>query len=69
MKCISFGTRPTSPFAPQGGFLIGEESTDIDCDVLKDFLLSKEEEVLSIMAIGLFLPLKLMSVMALIWNL
>jgi len=48
MKCISFGTRPTSPFAPQGGFLIGEESTDIDCDVLKDFLLSKEEEVLSI---------------------
>ena len=67
MKCISFGTQPTSPFAPQGGFLIGEESTDIDCDVLKDFLLSKEEEVLSIpeyndTAFGTYLGLSLIHI-------
>ena len=41
--------RPISPFAPNWFFHVGEKDfTDIDCDKLKDYLLSKLDEVLSI---------------------
>tara|TARA_X000000368_G_scaffold325898_1_gene262937 strand:- start:254 stop:976 length:723 start_codon:yes stop_codon:yes gene_type:complete len=45
---IPFATKAISPFAPQLAFLIGEASTNIDCLRLKEYLLSKEEYVLSL---------------------
>ena len=45
---IPFVSEPISPFAPNWRFLIGEENTDIDCLQLKEYLLSKEEYVLSL---------------------
>ena len=49
MNIIPFQSqKPETPFAPYWGFGVGEHQTDIDCDLLKEFLLSKEEEVLSI---------------------
>ena len=39
---------PESPFAPNWMFYVGERDSDIDCDKLRDYLLSKLDEVLSI---------------------
>ena len=49
MNIVPFQSeQPETPFAPYWGFGVGEHQTDIDCDALREFLLSKEEEVLSI---------------------
>jgi hypothetical protein len=47
---ISFSSRsPLTPFAPVWKYFIGEQQlTDIDIDSLRDFIISKESEVLSI---------------------
>ena len=39
---------PQSPFAPSWMFYVGERDSNIDCDKLRDYLLSKLDEVLSI---------------------
>ena len=49
MKLIVFKNKPPiSPFAPYWFFHVGEYDTDINCSELKDYLLSKLDEVLSI---------------------
>ena len=50
MKLIGFQNETlTSPYSPSWHFCIGEkDNIGIDCNELKEFLLSKEEEVLSI---------------------
>lgn len=50
MKLIGFKNEElTSPYSPSWHFCIGEkDNIGIDCNELKEFLLSKEEEVLSI---------------------
>ena len=45
---IPFVSEPASPFAPNWRFLIGEDDSKIDCQQLKEYLLSKEEYVLSL---------------------
>ena len=49
MRLIEFKSNPPlSPFAPHWFFSIGEIDANIDCNKLKQFLLSKVDEVLSI---------------------
>jgi len=46
---IPFVSKASSPFAAQWRFLIAEQlNTGVDCSLLKEFLLEKEDEVLSI---------------------
>ena len=46
-RFIPFQGESQNPFAPEWKFGLIEQQTSVDCSKLKEFLLSKEEEVLS----------------------